>query len=53
MYKAYIIIAFAGRVMTLDIGRIGRLTMQRHIDGVVVGEKANHVKELGLRYYGV
>ena len=53
VYEAYIIIAFAGRVMTLDIGRIGGLTTQWHIDGVVVGERANRVKELGLRYYGV
>jgi hypothetical protein len=50
--EAYTIIAFAARVMTLDIGRIGRLTTQRHIDEVVVGVRANRVKEFGLRRYG-
>ena len=52
MNETYVIIAFAARVMTLDIGRIGRLTTQRRIDEVVVGERANRVKEFGLRNYG-
>jgi len=50
--EAYVIIAFAARVMTLDIGRIDGLTTQRRIDEVVVGERANRVKEFGLRCYG-
>jgi hypothetical protein len=52
--EAYIIIAFAARVMALDIAwrRRGVLTTQRHIDEVVVGERASRVKEVALRRYG-
>ena len=50
--ETYIIIAFAARVMTLDIGRIGGLTTQRHIGEGVVGERANRVNEIGLWHYG-
>ena len=52
MDEAYVIIAFATRIMTLDIGRIGGLTTQRHIDEIVVGERASRVKEFGLWHYG-
>lgn len=52
MDEPYVIIAFAARVMTLDIGGIVGLTTQRHIDEVIVRERANRVKEFGLRHYG-
>ena len=47
------IIAFAVRVMTLDIGRTLLMTTQRHIDVAVVVEGANRVKEFGLRHIGL
>ena len=47
------IIAFAARVMTLDIGRTLLKTTQRHIDEVEVVEGANRVEEFGLRHNGL